>query len=260
VSSDPDQEAKVARRSPSSLVGVALVSLVLVACGFLFATSASTARGTDLRGERTTRLVDLIRERQDEHDSRLAQVTDLRTEVDALGAQAAETDSTVAAAREEAEQLAFAAGVTEVVGPGLAVRLDDAPRDPGEPLPPGVSPDDLVVHQQDLQGVINAMWAGGGEAIQVMDQRLISTSAVRCVGNTLILGGRVYSPPYVVTAIGDREGMRRALDEAPAVQTYREWAEVVGLGYEVEDEDEVTVAAYEGALELQYAEAVDAPA
>ena len=113
-----------------------------------------------------------------------------------------------------------------------------------------------MVHQQDLQGVINAMWAGGAEAIQVMDQRLITTSAVRCVGNTLILGGRVYSPPYSVTAIGDTEGMRQALDEAPAVQAYREWVDVVGLGYEVEDEDEVTVAAYEGALDLQYAQAI----
>lgn len=37
-----------------------------------------------------------------------------------------------------------------------------------------------------------------------MDQRLISTSAVRCVGNTLILQGRVYSPPYKITAVGDR--------------------------------------------------------
>ena len=184
----------MSRRSPSALVGLLLVSLVLVAAGFLFATSASTARGTDLRAERTTRLVDLIRERQDEHDSRLDEVNDLRAEVDALGQQAAETDSTVADARAAAEQLAGAAGVTAVVGPGLTVRLDDAPRDPGEPLPPGITPDDLVVHQQDLQGVINAMWAGGAEAIQVMDQRLISTSAVRCVGNTLILDGRVYSP------------------------------------------------------------------
>ena len=42
--------------------------------------------------------------------------------------------------------------------------------------------------------MVNALWQGGAKGIQVMDQRLISTSAVRCVGNTLILQGRVYSP------------------------------------------------------------------
>ena len=37
----------------------------------------------------------------------------------------------------------------------------------------------------------------------IQDQRIIATSAVQCVGNTLLLQGRVYSPPYVIKAIGD---------------------------------------------------------
>ena len=45
-----------------------------------------------------------------------------------------------------------------------------------------------------------------------MDQRLIATSAVRCVGNTLILQGRVYSPPYRITAIGDPKTLDTALN------------------------------------------------
>ena len=50
--------------------------------------------------------------------------------------------------------------------------------------------DDLVVHQGDVQAVVNALWAGGAEAMSIMDVRVISTSAVRCVGNTLLLHGR----------------------------------------------------------------------
>ena len=69
--------------------------------------------------------------------------------------------------------------------------------------PGGSGPDDLVVHQQDVQAVVNALWRGGADGVQIMDQRLIATSAVRCVGNTLILQGRVYSPPYTITAVGD---------------------------------------------------------
>ena len=53
--------------------------------------------------------------------------------------------------------------------------------------------------------MVNALWQGGAQGIKVMDQRLISTSAVRCVGNTLILQGRVYSPPYKITG-GRRPG------------------------------------------------------
>ena len=96
----------------------------------------------------------------------------------------------------------------------MSVTLADAPRSADRLLPEGTSPDDVVVHQQDVQGVVNALWAGGAEAMQIMDQRVIATSAVRCVGNTLILQGRVYSPPYTITAIGDPERLSQALDDS----------------------------------------------
>ncbi|EUA56665.1 hypothetical protein I553_8717 [Mycobacterium xenopi 4042] len=52
-----------------------------------------------------------------------------------------------------------------------------------------------MVHQQDIEAVLNALWSAGAEAIQMQDQRIIATSAPRCVGNTLLLNGRTYSRP-----------------------------------------------------------------
>ena len=82
----------------------------------------------------------------------------------------------------------------------------------------------------------------------LQDQRVISTSAVRCVGNTLILQGRVYSPPYVITAIGDRDAMRAALDTDPAVANLRDWSIAVGLGYDVGNVGPQTFPAYSGSI------------
>ena len=96
-----------------------------------------------------------------------------------------------------------------------------------------MSADVLVVHQQDLQAVMNALWAGGAEAMELMDQRVISTSAVRCVGNVLRLHGRLYSPPYEVRAIGNPADLRTALTASPAVQSYVRDAADVGLGWSV---------------------------
>jgi uncharacterized protein YlxW (UPF0749 family) len=107
-------------------------------------------------------------------------------------------------------------------GPGLVVTLTDAKRDAEGRFPRDASPDDLVVHQQDIQGVLNALWSAGAEGIQMQDQRLIATSAPRCVGNTLLLHGRTYSPPYVITAIGDVATMQRALAAAPLVTIYKQ--------------------------------------
>jgi uncharacterized protein YlxW (UPF0749 family) len=88
--------------------------------------------------------------------------------------------------------------------------------------------------------------------MMLMDQRVISTSAVRCVGNTLILQGRVYSPPYVIKAMGDPEALRRSLAASPQVQIYRQYVDAVGLGYDVESSKEQTFPAYAGSIKLDH--------
>ncbi|CAB4910314.1 unannotated protein [freshwater metagenome] len=226
-----------------------LTGVVLVGAGALFAASAVTSGGQDLRAQQTTELSDLIMQRQRDLITLNGHVTDLQAEVDDLAAQRA-SDPQIAAARARIDALGPEAGTTDVSGSGVRVTLDDAPDESntGEYLP-----DDLVVHQQDVQAVVNALWHGGATAIQVMDQRLIATSAVRCVGNTLILQGRVYSPPYAITAIGPKLEMMAALAADPQLAIYRSWANLVGLGYQVEDLPEVTVPAYDGSIDLAWA-------
>ena len=121
-------------------------------------------------------------------------------------------------AAQDTDHLAAAAGLAAVSGPAMKVTLNDAPLDSGQ-LPQGASPNDVVVHQQDVQAVVNALWAGGAEAMMLQDQRVIATSAVRCVGNTLVLQGRVYSPPYVVTAIGDPARLSAATSTLAAARS-----------------------------------------
>jgi uncharacterized protein YlxW (UPF0749 family) len=89
-----------------------------------------------------------------------------------------------------------------------------------------------------------------------MGQRLITTGAVRCVGNTLLLYGRTYSPPFRVTAVGDPTRLRASLATEPGVRLYRQAVDYFGLGYEVKDEREVTLPGYDGPVRLGYAEAV----
>ena len=133
--------------------------------------------------------------------------------------------------------------------------LNDAQRDAQGRFPRDASPDDLVVHQQDITAVLNALWSAGAEGIQMQDQRLIATSAPRCVGNTLLLNGRTYSPPYVITAIGDAAAMQRALAGAPLVTLYKQYAVRFGLGYTEETRD-VELAGYTAPVRMKYAQPI----
>lgn len=180
---------------------------------------------------------------------RAAVVARLQGEVDALTAQAAPGSAEVARLRAQAAGLAAGTGAQAVTGPALTVTLNDSKLSP-ENLPEGMTADDLVIHQADVQNVVNAMWAGGAEAMMLQDQRVISTSAVRCVGNTLILKGRVYSPPYVVTAIGDVSGMRASLDKSEEVDTIKDYVTAVGLGYDVKRADKAVFPAFAGSLSM----------
>jgi uncharacterized protein YlxW (UPF0749 family) len=175
----------------------------------------------------------------------------LQTEVDTLATEVNDIYVTKISPALSAQisQLEQATGLTPVSGSALRIALDDAPRDPGSPLPDGVGPDDLVVHQQDVQSVVNAMWRGGATAVQVMDQRIISSSAIRCVGNTLLLQGQVYSPPFVVTAIGNTSELQQALRDEPGVLLYKEYVERLNLGWDVSILNQTTIPAWQGSIE-----------
>lgn len=229
---------------------VVLVPLTALAAGLLFATSASTAQGTDLRADRRLKLTELIARERADVEQREQDAAELRAEVQALSERAAATDVRVGQASAP-EELERAAGLMPVTGPAVTVSLDDAPRREGRPALSD-DPDDLVVHQQDVQSVVNALWSGGAEAMTLMGQRIVSTSAVRCVGNTVILHGRVYGPPFVVTAIGDPDALSDALDSDPGVLVFRTYVDRFGLGYGVRTQRLVTLPAYDGPLELPH--------
>jgi uncharacterized protein YlxW (UPF0749 family) len=229
------------------------VPLVLLLAGLLFAVSALTARGTGLRSD-TADLPALVRQQARLHQARDLQVAALRAEVSRLSALQAPGNAELTAANRRGDALAPEAGAQPVTGPVVTVTLDDSSLSPS--AFPDAPLDYFVVHQQDVQAVVNALWAGGAEAMMLMDQRVVSTSAVRCVGNTLILQGHVYSPPYTVQAMGNPRKLRAALARSPQVDIYKEYVDAYGLGYEVGERASETFPAFKGSLKLANAAVV----
>jgi uncharacterized protein YlxW (UPF0749 family) len=229
------------------------VPLIALAAGLLFTTSATTADGTALRDDRRPQLAQLISDKRERLAEREQKAADLRAAIDQDTAQLAKVDRPVQEARQRADGLRAPAGFTAVAGPGITVVLNDSSRRIRDGGPDAPDNDDLVVHQQDVQAVVNALWAGGAEAMSIMDIRVISTSAVRCVGNTLLLHGQVFSPPFKITAIGEPTAMHRALESAEGVRQFREAVADFGLGYSETVERNVTVRAYDGSSDLRSA-------
>ncbi|MGW0389317.1 DUF881 domain-containing protein [Streptomyces sp. NPDC003042] len=257
MSDSDDSSAGPRRRArPVRLLTAAVFALA----GLIFVTSFNTSKGTNIRTDASLlKLSDLIHERSANNAALEKSAAALRGQVDSL---AERDDGSTKAEDARLAALRTASGTEELSGKGLRVTLNDAPpnataRVPGVPEP---QPNDLVIHQQDLQAVVNALWLGGAQGIEVMGQRLISTSAVRCVGNTLILQGRVYSPPYTVAAVGDPGELRKALDASPALQNYQLYVNAYGLGWKVDEHKALTLPGYSGTVDLHYAKPLESAA
>jgi uncharacterized protein YlxW (UPF0749 family) len=225
------------------------VPVMALAAGLLFGTSAALARESSF-GDEPANLAELIQQRTAEVERLSEDARELSSQIDELERETGTSIISTDISR-QADDLAPQIGLGPVEGEALRVTLDDAGYTL-DTLPEGYTVDDVVVHQQDVQGVVNALWAGGAEAMMIQDQRIVSTSAVRCVGNTLYLQGRVYSPPYTITAVGDRESMATSLAEDEVVATYRAWSAALGLGYLVESLDTAQLPAFAGSPRFEH--------
>ena len=233
------------RPSRRALVAGSATLVMCVVAGFMIGTSASLAKGTDLRGGRTTDMISMVSVGSQRNAALAQQVSAARAEVDRLSSATGESGVTP----EELEKAAAAAQTTPVTGPGVIVVLDDAP---SSVSPPDVDPDLLVVHQQDIQAVVNALWEGGAEAMTIQGQRVIATTGIKCVGNTVVLHGIPYAPPYRIEAIGDQNALEAALLSSEYVSNYQDYVAAYGLGYQ-QRRGNLAFPAYTGGIELQYA-------
>ena len=238
--------AQVRRNRDRRALGRLLTGLICLLAGLMVVVSAVNARGTDLRPGRNTDLVSLVQSQSRRNADLVREVSAVRARVDELAA----LEGTDPALQAELERTSAAAAFTAVSGPAVSVTLDDAPETVAAD---GVDADLLVVHQQDIQAVVNALWRGGAEAMTIQGQRVISTTGVKCVGNTVVLHGIPYAPPYVIRAIGDPNRLRAALAGSASIQVYQQYVAAYGLVYREQAVERADFPAHQGSLELQHA-------
>lgn len=221
-----------------------IVLLLFILSGFVFVTASISADGDDLRpagGDVSS----LLQERSQRIEERRVEAKKLRAEIDALSSEVSGAD--LDKLRKKVDALEPATGLTAVQGPGIRVTLTDAP-DAGKD--PDIDPNIQVVHQQDIQAYVNALWAGGAEAISLQGQRLMATTGIVCVGNVVKLDGVPYSPPYVIEAVGNTAGMYDSLATSPETVSYARYSQDYQLGLDVEQDNRLVIKAYANPVDL----------
>lgn len=141
------------------------------------------------------------------------EIKQLREEVDKLRQQIRDYERAMAEGRAATERitaelnkLRVMAGLTKVRGPGVIVWLTDALK-PVSKENPSLG----IVHDTDLLMIVNELRNAGAEAIAINNQRVVATTAIRCVGNLITVNGVPITPPYEIAAIGAPNKLKEGL-------------------------------------------------
>lgn len=135
--------------------------------------------------------------------------------------------------------LQILSGLSSVKGEGIEITINDAAKTDSLE---STDIDLARVYDSDLQLLVNALWASGAESIAINKTRLTSTSAIRSAGDAILVNYRPLLPPFVISAIGDKDLKNRLikhpdyLDLEFVVKTY-------GLGFSVSDNKDITMIA-----------------
>lgn len=223
------------------------VGVVLFLALWMIRASAETADSQNTR--QSEGLADLIRTESTRQADLITTLGELETSVADMTKIAETTLPTLPTNVEKATALSL--GMQEVTGPGVRLAMWDAPQT--EDNLARFTPDDLVVHQQDLQGAINALWAGGAGSNDAARTTGHSNHSFPMCGKRPASSRTGVLTPFVVEAVGDPSALTEAVDNSPVLQVYQQYVDVVQLGWEFAEQESVTAPAASRAPSLKYA-------
>jgi uncharacterized protein YlxW (UPF0749 family) len=178
------------------------------------------------------------------------EIADLRRQIKVQQEQAARDKAAFAEISASLRQEQLTSGLAALAGPGVKVTLDDST---SKTIPAGQE-ENYIVHEYDLRDVLNVLWASGAEAVSLNDERIVATTSIYCVGSTILVNNTRLSPPYVFHAIGDPESLAAGLREQTALPMLKHRVQNYSIQYRVEVLEEVTVPAFNGTLQVRYAQ------
>ncbi len=181
-------------------------------------------------------------------------INELNLRIEEYRNEFATNDDKIALVNEELATANVIAGLSAVKGRGITVKLDDTKAIEDIWEQNGVYDSNVyIIHDTDIMSVINELRAAGAEAISVNGQRIISNTAIRCVGPLIQINGVNLSAPFTISAIGEPSTMESALNLRGGVISQIKLAKI---DVTIEKHEEIIIPAYDKVITYQYASPV----
>lgn len=170
-------------------------------------------------------------------------------------AMATEGGTSTKVVAQELQKVNMIAGLTAVTGPGVVVTLRDSKKQPVKI--PGISDSewqdsvsDYLVHDANIRDVVNELKNAGAEAISINDQRVVNSTAIRCVGNNVHVNAvPTAGSPVIIKAVGDPDLIQSGLLMRGGIKDHFVDPEMIT----VDKAPSLTLPAFSGAAPLRFA-------
>jgi uncharacterized protein YlxW (UPF0749 family) len=223
------------------------LTLVFLCAGYLLAFSYNFTQGIEDNGAKSTlqwEKEDQLREKvnsvQKENAEFEKQLQELQQRVSEREGELSKVKEEVSSIHTALESYRLLAGLIEAQGPGLVIVMDDSTY-----ASEAEDPNGYIIHEQDVRNVVNELFAAGAEGISINGQRLIQSSAIRCVGPTIIVNNVKSAAPFEITAVGNSKTLHQALLlPGGVIDALNSW----GITIKVEKKDKLVLPAYLGEI------------
>lgn len=228
-----------------NITAVVMIALALFIFSFVIAAQLNTVGNTNIISE-GMREAELLRELQnlkEEHEALKERYEESQEIVEEYKTSSSSNDTLIASMKSDLEKANVLAGLANVRGEGVVVTLKDS-TDTEMSLEAG------LVHDTDLTAIVTELKAAGAEAISINGQRVIATTAIRCVGPTIQVNSVKVASPFYIKAIGNSKYLESALNIKNGVV---DSLKAYGIEVQIETNESITIDKYDLTLKLKYA-------
>ncbi len=199
---------------------------------------------------RTEDLQKMLASEKEKTNALQEQIQQMQTTIDNYRESIEQTGSAYKGMEQDLLRAENLAGLTSVYGPGVSVTLEDA-KITGNVT----NPETFIIHDSDVRAVVNELLAAGAEAVTVNDERVISTTAIRCVGPVLLVNNVKSGMPFVIKAIGNPETLENALNMTGGIVSE---LRSVKINVSIQKLERIDMNAYSGTVNFNYLTTVKA--
>ncbi len=228
-----------------NVTAIVMIALSVFIFSFIISAQLNTVGNTDIisKGMREAELLIELQKSKEEYEALKEKYEENQKVVEEYKTNSSSNDTLIASMKTELENANILAGIAKVKGEGVVVTLEDS-------TDTTLSQEAGLVHDTDLISVVSELKSAGAEAISINGQRVIATTAIRCVGPTIQVNSTKVASPFYIKAIGNAKYLESALNiKNGVVSSLKSY----GIKVDVETDKSITIDKYDATLKFGYA-------